>query len=788
MIECREKIFKLDTQNTTYLFRITRYGHPESVYYGERLDQDLSENAGGKIDALIKTLAVKHTVPTGSSVMYTDEDPDYCLDTLTLEYSGIGKGDFRHSPAELRMPDSSYICDFTYDGWEIMDGPYPVTAGGLPGAYDENTECKTLEIRLKDKACDVRLSLYYTVFDECDVITRRAVLVNEDKKELRIRKLMSMMLDLNVGSLALLTLDGGWIREAHKHTRVLQPGIFINSSTTGGSSNRHNPGIILFEPDGGENHGRTYGFNLVYSGNHYEAVELSSSGTVRIMSGINPHCFDCPLTTGDRFETPEAVLTFSAGGFNGVSRNFHDFINEHIVRGEYKNKERPVLINSWEAYSFKFDQRKLMSLAKRAVRVGAELFVLDDGWFGKRNNDRAGLGDYSVNRRKLPGGLKRLGNKLTKAGLGFGLWIEPEMVNEDSDLFRTHPEYALKAPGRAPSKGRNQLVLDLCNEEVRDYIITNVSAVLDSAPISYVKWDMNRHITDMYSDHVPDQGMFFHRYILGLYDILNRIFRDRPDILLETCSSGGNRFDLGMLCYSPQIWASDNTDPVERLKIQKGLSYFYPPSAIGAHVSLSPHQQTLRSTPLSTRFNVSCFGSLGYELDLKFLSPAERKEVRQQIDFYKQNRKVLQFGVFRRFDKTSDNRENFISVSRDLSKAVAGNFQVLASAAPENDILPLAGLDPAAKYKVRTVPRGLPVKGFGALINHILPFRLHPDSWILRMADRYYRMPDCVEEYEADGKTLHQGIRLTNQFMGTGYNNDVRMLGDFGSQLYLIST
>lgn len=774
MIEKRGDIFRLDTKDTTYMFRITRHGHPEHIYYGDRL-------TGTDPEPLI----MKHTIQTGSSVMYTEDDPDYCLDTLTLESSGIGKGDYRHSPAEILMPDSTYVCDFTYDSYVITEGICP--PADLPAAYGETDECRTLEIRLSDKACNVRSSLFYTVFPECNIITRRAVLYNDDDRGLRIRKLMSMMLDLNAGPLVLLTLDGGWIRETHKHTRPLQPGIFVNDSTTGASGNRHNPGIILHAPDCGEDHGKAYGFNLIYSGNHYEAVELSSSGTVRVMNGINPHCFDWPLSAGESFETPESVLTYSSDGLNGVSRNFHDFINRHIIRGEYKDKERPVLINSWEAFYFKFSCRKLVRLAGRAAKLGIELFVLDDGWFGDRNDDHAGLGDYSVNLRKLPGGLKRLSRKLSKKGMKFGLWFEPEMVNENSDLFRDHPEFAVRIPGRRSSLGRNQLVLDLCNSEVRDYIVRNVCSVLDSADISYVKWDMNRHTSDMFSVHIPEQGMFFHRYILGLYEILGRIFKARPHILLETCSSGGNRFDLGMLCYSPQIWASDNTDPIERLKIQRGLSYFYPPSTIGAHVSLSPHQQTLRQTPLSTRFNVAGFGVLGYELDLKHLTPAERKEVKQQIGFYKENRILLQYGDFYRFDEMLQNRTNFMTVSKDRTEAVTGNFQILASAAPETEIMPLTGLDPELRYSVKTIPRGLSVKGFGALINHLLPFRIHPDNFILRMIDRFYRMPDCVEEYSAGGDTLMQGIRLNDQFMGTGYNNKVRMIGDFGSNLYKIS-
>lgn len=773
MIELKDNVFFLGTDNTSYIFRITKYNHLESVHYGDLIPPD-------NIDSLL----LKHTASIGSSIAYNSGDEKYCLDTLTLEYSGIGKGDYRHSPVEIRMPDSSFVCDFTYIDHRILDG-YKASET-LPTAYGETSDCQTLEIKLEDKANSVSLFMYYTVFPATDVITRRVILKNNNTNSLHIRKLMSFMLDLNIPGPVMLTLDGGWIKEANKHVRQLSYGLYVNESTTGSSSNRHNPGIILHGKETSENYGNAYGFNLVYSGNHYEAVEMNNHDLIRIMSGINPHCFDWTLEKDEFLETPEAVMTFSAKGLNGVSGHFHNFINNHIVRGDFKGKERPVLINNWEAHFFKFTQRKLLRLARRAKSLGIELFVLDDGWFGQRNNDRAGLGDYNVNRRKFPRGLSSFAGKLDKMGLSFGLWFEPEMVNEDSDLYRRHPEFAIKLPQRSPSYGRNQLVLDLCNPQVRDYIVANVRDVLESANISYVKWDMNRHISDMFSPVLPHQGMFFHRYILGLYDILTRIFSDKPQILLESCASGGNRFDLGMLCFSPQIWASDDTDPIERLKIQTGLSYFYPLSCIGAHVSGAPHQQTLRATSLATRFNMACFGNLGYELDLKYLSPAEKNEVKKQIAFYKEHRKVLQFGKLYRFDRTKDNKQNLLCVSADRTKAIAGHFQTMATASESNDILPVTGLNPSLKYTLQTFGQGLSIKRFGALINHILPFKVHPEGLLVRIADKYYRLPDCQEFYVASGSALHAGVRLNNQFMGTWYNNQTRLPGDFGSYLYLI--
>ena len=411
---------------------------------------------------------------------------------------------------------------------------------------------------------------------------------------------------------------------------------------------------------------------------------------------------------------------------------------------------------------------------------------LDDGWFGKRNNDTASLGDYAVNLSKLPRGMRAFANEIHALGMQFGLWFEPEMVNEDSDLYHAHPEYAVSTPQREPLLGRNQLVLDLCNPAVRDYIVSQVSAILDNAQIDYVKWDMNRHISDAYSPTLTNQGEFYHRYIMGLYDVLSRIFYPRPQILFESCSSGGNRFDLGMLCFSPQVWSSDDTDPIERLGIQSGLSYLYPLSAMGAHVSASPNQQTLRSTTISTRFNVASFGCLGYELDLKYLTRLERKEVKDQIAYYKVHRSVLQYGRFYRRDAVKGNKVYWQAVAFDQSASVAGVYQTQAQAAEGTDILPLSGLDGSSRYRVTTKAQRIFVHRFGGLINHLLPFSINPNGLLFRWIDRLYAMKDCVEVYQASGKTLMQGVHLNNQFIGTGYHSKVRALGDFGSNLYTI--
>lgn len=773
MITSKKEHFYLTTAHTSYWFRVTPYGHLEHVYYGPRVEDDQP----------MEPFVYKHTVPWGSCVNYSTESETYSLDTMCLEWSGMGRGDYRRSPFEVKMPDGSFVHDFVYQRAVTKSGLTVMQE--LPAAYGTTSECMHLDIMMLDESNRLELHLIYTVYEKTDVITRRAVIINRNEKKAVFRRALSMMVDLPNRGYRMTTFDGSWITEAHRHDRELTYGICLNSSTTGGSSNQHNPGFLLSERTATQDHGWVFGFNLVYSGNHYGSVELNHSDIARVSLGINDHCFEWELSEGESFETPEAVMTFSDEGFNGMSHHFHDFINAHIVRGDWKGRERPVLINNWEADFFDFKQGKLLKSAEQAKKLGIELFVLDDGWFGARNSDRAGLGDYEVNRKKLPGGMKRFADHVRAAGLDFGLWFEPEMVNEDSDLYRAHPEYAVTLPGKNPTLGRHQRVLDLCKPEVQDYIVENVSKILDEAQISYVKWDMNRHISETYSEGLQNQGEFFHRYTLGLYSILKRIFEPRSHILLESCSSGGNRFDLGMLCFSPQIWASDDTDPIERLRIQEGLSYLYPVSTMGAHVSASPHQQTLRDTVLSTRFNVAAFGCLGYELDLKYLTKVERAEIAEQIAFYKEHRHTLQYGEYSRIAYPKDNKVQWQVRERDNSRAVTGFYQTLVKAAEGYDYLCVKGLDTKKNYHIATKPQRLYLERFGGLARHVLPVKLNPDGLILRTANKVYALQDCVEEYQGSGAMLESGILLNNQFVGTGYDEEIRVLGDFGSNLYV---
>ena len=767
MININDQVFRLETNNTTYAFRIVD-GYLEHLYYGRRVN-----------DSDFTAAAMKNTIDLGSTVK--EEGSSFFLERNLLEYSGIGRGDYRHSPIELLMPDGTFVSDFVYDSHKIIDGAYETK--DLPTAYGE---AQTLEITLKDKKfSEILLKINYVIFEKCDVICRNVELVNNSDGAVYIRKLMSLMIDLPEADYDMLTLDGDWGKEAHEHRRFLECGILVNESTVGASSNKHNPAFALLEKGADESRGKVYGFNLIYSGNHYSAVERSTFDTARVMTGINPHCFLWKLSKGEKFVAPEAVMTYSPSGLNRMMANMHDFVNENVVRGLHKGADRPIVLNNWEATFFNFNRRKILALARSAKKLGIEMFVLDDGWFGKRNSDTAGLGDWVENRKKLPGGIKYIANRVNKMGMKFGLWFEPECVNPDSDLYRAHPDWAIKIDGRALTLGRNQLVLDLTRSDVREYIIESVSAVLSGANIEYVKWDYNRHISDMYSATLKQQGEFFHRYILGLYEVLGEIFHKRhPGILFESCSSGGNRFDLGMLCYSPQIWTSDNTDPIERLDIQGGIYNFYPQSTVSAHVSMAPHQQTLRDTPISTRFNVAAFGVLGYELDFNELTPSERKQVKKQIAFYKAHRRAFQYGKLYKVKlKNSDEISWQITGEGETLAAI---YQKYKTACPGRDRLDVPGLDAEKTYTVESNEQYLRISRFGGLIKHITPIYLKPDGFILRNVNKFYAMKDGKESYTASGAMLSEGINLAMQYEGSGYDPNLRILGDFGSSLYII--
>ena len=759
-LQIEKNIFLLNTENTSYMFRISEYGHLEHIHYGRKIDIKDCE-----------AMALKRPIVYGDSLMYGNDDT-YCLDVVPLEYSGTGRGDFRVSPIEIKCGNGSYTTDFRYKEYKIIDGDTRIK--GLPNSYGAN---KTLEIILEDQEASLEISLYYAVYYDTDVITRRIELTNHDKRKAQIHKLMSLSLDIHEGDLKLMSFMGGWANEVKPQEDHLDVGEHVIATRVGFSSSRANPGFVLKKKTTLENYGEAWGFNLVYSGNHHSSISKDEHGNTRIMTGINPEDFCLELGRNESFATPEAIMTFSDKGLNGMSQHFHSFINEHIVRSAWKKKERPILINDWEAYMFDFNKTKLIALAKEAVSLGFELFVLDDGWFGKRNSDKAGLGDYSVNTKKLPGGIKALSEEIHKLGLKFGLWFEPEAINPDSDLYRAHPDWAMSESNREVIYGRNELLLDLTKKEVRDYIIDNVSRILDEGNVDYVKWDMNRQMA-------YKGGDYGHRYIVSLYEILDEIFTKRPHILFESCSSGGNRFDLGMLCYSPQIWSSDNTDAIERLRIQKSLSYLYPQSCMGAHVSAVPNAQTLRNVPLHTRFNVAAYGAFGYELDLTALSSLEKKEVKKQLAFYKQYRYLFQFGRFYRFDLDDENRESFEVCDED--KAIVSLYRKYCPAAPEADVLKAAGLA-EGRYHIASRVYTLNIKQFGHLINFVTPIKVNADGLVVREAAKRLGMEVPSEEYEASANCLEQGIILNNTFLGTGYNPKIKLPCDYGSDMYIIT-
>ena len=730
------KYFALSNKNLSLLLRI-KSGQVELLHFGASLHED--------------DLAVMELNPGpgwGTSTMYDG----VCLDTIPLAWSAGGMGDFRESPVEFLIDGVSTVPAFVFENaTKVPSG----MSSALPGPKGD---CDTLKIILRSKYA--LLNLYFELYDTA--LCRRCELINDSGKDMTVTKLMSSMLDLK-GSYTMKTFDGSWIAETHENDTAVTCSKVVNESVTGFSSNRHNPGFILYN---GED---TYGFNIIYSGNHYSSAQKSHQNLTRVMQGMNCDNFACQLKNGEKLETPVAVMTYSDGGFNGLRHIMHKFVNEHIVPQYWQYKERPVLYNDWEGCMFDFTESKLISLAKKAKNLGCELFVLDDGWFGERNSDTAGLGDYSVNRKKLPNGLEGLSGKINKLGMDFGLWFEPEAVNPDSDLYRAHPDWALEG-----GLGRNELLLDLRREDVRDYIVENVSGIIDRANIKYVKWDMNRHS--------PLLGYEAHKYILGLYDVLKRIFNPRPEVLLEGCASGGNRFDLGILSFAPQCWASDNTDPIERLDIKTGLSYLYPLSTMSCHISASAHIQTLRATPLSTRANVSFFGIFGLELELSHLLPVEITEIKNAVEYYKENRMTFQFGEFSEL-KCEDG-----AVAWQVKKGtdiIAGVFHRLVHAAQGYEWL-YADADKGSVYTVESRPQLLRVGQFSSMLKHIVPVDLNPNGTVVKAVDKYYKMHDAEQSFSCSGAALKSGVPMNLKFTGTGYDQNMRNQGDFGSNVYLI--
>ena len=769
-LEGERPAFALETENTSYVMAVSASGHPEHLYYGARVAVNSLSDC--------EIFREKREFEPGNVIAYSEEHPTTVLEDMCLEASFLGHGDIREPFAELVKPSGSRSADFRYDSFEILDSkPFPEA---LPSAYDCG-EC--LKLTLRDG--DLTLELYYGVFPDCDVITRSAVLINGSEKPVRILRLLSVQLDIPFSGVGVTSFHGAWAREMNRSSSTLTAGKLVTESRAGCSSSRANPFFMVHSPNADEHSGNCYGVNLIYSGNHYSAVEVSAFGKTRVVSGVNPTGFEWQLGGGERFEAPEAAITFSPRGFGGQSDNMHRFVRRHIVRGALRDKPRPVLINSWEASYFNISEHSLLSLAKSGRELGIELLVMDDGWFGERSDDSSSLGDWEPNPKKLPGGLGGLGGKLKKLGMDFGIWVEPEMINVNSRLYKAHPDWAMAAPDELHSEGRHQRILDLANPEVCDFLIKKMTEVFSSADIKYVKWDMNRIFSDAYSPYLAAdrQGETPHRYMLGLYRVLGELTRRFPEILFEGCASGGNRFDLGMLCFFPQIWASDNTDALCRAAIQEGLSFGYPQSSFSAHVAASPNHQTLRETPLETRFAVACFGVLGYELDLRDLSSAQRQAVRQQIELYKEWRDVLQFGSFRRI--MTGNFHEWMVVSEDRSRAVGMLLQELVNPNTQSGRFYATGLDPERTYRVYSIAERLDIKQFGSLINTMTPIHIKQDSALHNLVARTVKMNGEQEDLTATGDVLMKtGFALKPAFSGTGFNENVRVFPDFASRLY----
>ena len=637
----KDRTFTLQTKNTTYQMQVDRYGFLLHLYYGKKTD--------GCMDYLL----TYYDRGFSGNPYDAGEDRTYSMDTLPQEFPCYGNGDFRSTAFAVENADGSMSCDLRYKSHKIFDGKYNLE--GLPAVYASEEEAQTLEILMEDPVTGVKVVLLYGVLSAQDIITRSVSVKNESSGKIYLNKIESASLDFLYGDYELLTFYGRHAMERNVQRVPVVHGTQKIGSVRGTSSHQYNPMMILAEKETTEDKGNCYAMSFVYSGCFQGEVLKDQLNQTRMMLGLQEEAFRYPLETGEMFQAPEVILSYSSEGMNRLSQNLHHCIRQHICRGKYKEEIRPILINSWEAAYFDFTGDTIYELAKAAKEVNIDMLVMDDGWFGKRDDDNSGLGDWFVNEKKLGGTLGNLIKRINDLGVKFGIWIEPEMVSEDSDLYRKHPDWALTVPGRNPVRSRNQLVLDFSRKEVVDEIYDQICKVLDQGNIEYVKWDMNRSLMDVYSSVTRDQGRVLHDYVLGLYDFLERLVQRYPNLLIEGCSGGGGRFDAGMMYYTPQIWCSDNTDAIDRLRIQYGTSFGYPVSVVGSHVSAVPNHQTGRKTPLHTRGVVAMSGTFGYELNLMKLSEEEKQEIREQIAEYKSYAPIIQNGLYYRLsDPTTE--------------------------------------------------------------------------------------------------------------------------------------
>ena len=684
------RVFELDTDNTSYRIGIADdEGFVGHIYYGRKIR---SQQCG----QFLRTCEGPFVPSTNNR--------ERCsfLDTFPTEYSGNGIGDYRESCIAVKTITGSRTTDLMYESYDIIDGKPELE--GLPASFAGDEMVQTLILHMADKGDGLEVDLLYSVFECEDVITRSVKVRNNGDKDIRLTKVYSACIDMDDENFEMLTLHGSWARERQMERRSIAYGKQSVSSLRGESSHQDHPFMAWMTKGTNQASGDVYGMHFVYSGNFIAQIEKSQFDSIRAVMGIHSEGFEWLLTPGDEFVAPEVVLTYSHNGIGQMSRNLHDFYRGHLIRSKYLHQKRPVLINNWEATYFDFDTDKLLAIAKSAAEHGIEMLVMDDGWFGHRNDDTTSLGDWFVNENKIKGGLKHLVDEVNKLGLKFGIWMEPEMISPDSELYRKHPDWAFSVSERTATLSRNQYVLDLSRKEVRDYVYECVYKVISSANIEYVKWDMNRQLTDIGSmEFTGDrQGELAHRYVLGVYELQERLVRDFPDLLLENCSGGGARFDPGMLYYSPQIWCSDDTDAIERLSIQEGTELIYPLSTIGAHVSDCPNHTVGRTTPFMTRAHVALAGTFGYELDITKISDEERMVIPEQVALYHKYNDLVREGDYYRIASYRENGlyDCWMVVAKDKSEALVTYVQVLGKPNVHSRKIKLLGLDEAADYRL----------------------------------------------------------------------------------------
>lgn len=684
-----KKIFRLDTEKSTYVMGVSPEGFLGHIYYGDRLFMEAD-------NYLLRMEEPPYTPSVNK------REKSAFLDFFPMEYPTGGIGDYRESCLNIRNAAGNMGCELHYTGHEIYKGKKGLK--GLPASFATEDEAETLEITLKDADLDLEVVLSYTAFEKENVITRSVRVQNQGKEDLRIEKILSACLDMDNENFSMLSLHGTWARERHIQTGELHYGKQVISSARGESSHQEHPFIALVTNGTEQENGKVYAMHFVYSGNFMAETELCQFDNLRMTMGINPEEFSWLLTPGEEFQAPEVVIVYSGNGLGAMTRSYHDFYRNHLIRSKFKYEKRPILINNWEATYFDFNTDKLLDIAREAKKCGIEMLVMDDRWFGKRNSDNCSLGDWKVNEEKITGGLKHLVDEVNKIGLQFGIWFEPEMISPDSDLYRAHPDWAIQIQGREATQSRNQYVLDLSRPEVRDYAYECVASVLRSANIAYVKWDMNRQLSDLGSSYLPKerQQELFHRYVLGVYELQERLVTEFPDLLLENCSGGGARFDPGMLYYSPQIWCSDNTDAVERLMIQEGSALIYPLSVIGAHVSDCPNHSVGRVTPFETRGHVALAGTFGYELDITKIPEEDRALIPEQTATYNKYRHLIQQGEYYRIASYRENHKYdcWALSSQDKKEVLVTYVQVLGVPNSHSRKVFLRGFDPKVTYRL----------------------------------------------------------------------------------------